>query len=96
MACMAENPHLQEKVAEVVEGVVGHDRMPLLSDRSSLKYVDSFVMETLRYASAAPIGVPRKATRDVNFREYTSVIVFKDSIGKVAASIAIYGNVKGT
>ncbi|XP_022104091.1 steroid 17-alpha-hydroxylase/17,20 lyase-like [Acanthaster planci] len=70
LACMTENPHLQEKVAEVVESAVGHDRMPALSDRSALKYVEALVMEALRYASAAPIGVPRTATRDVHFRGY--------------------------
>ncbi|XP_071808247.1 steroid 17-alpha-hydroxylase/17,20 lyase-like [Asterias amurensis] len=70
MACMVENPHLQEKVADVVEGAVGHHRMPSLSDRSALKYVEAVAMEALRFASAAPIGVPRKATCDVNFRGY--------------------------
>ena len=70
MACMVENPHLQEKVADVVEGAVGHHRMPSLSDRSALKYIEAVAMEALRFASAAPIGVPRKATCDVNFRKY--------------------------
>ncbi|XP_038061892.1 steroid 17-alpha-hydroxylase/17,20 lyase-like isoform X2 [Patiria miniata] len=70
LACMTENPHLQEKVSEVVEGAVGHDRMPALSDRSAIRYVEALVMEALRYASAAPIGVPRTTTRDVNFRGY--------------------------
>ena len=62
MACMVENPHLQERVADVVEGAVGHHRMPSLSDRSALKYIEAVAMEALRFASAAPIGVPRKAT----------------------------------
>ena len=41
-------PDKQEKAQQEIDTVVGHDRLPVFSDRSSLPYVDALLQEVLR------------------------------------------------
>jgi hypothetical protein len=41
-------PDKQEKAQQEIDAVVGHDRLPEFSDRSSLPYVDALLQEVLR------------------------------------------------
>jgi len=41
-------PDKQEKAQKEVDAVVGHNRLPEFSDRSSLPYVDALLQEVLR------------------------------------------------
>jgi len=46
---MVLNPEVQEKARQDLDRVVGRDRLPSLSDRSKLPYVDRIFYETERY-----------------------------------------------
>ena len=46
---MMMNPSVQRKAQEEIDRVVGVDRLPDLSDRDSLPYVECIMKETLRY-----------------------------------------------
>lgn len=54
---MARNPEIQRKAQEEVDKVVGTDRLPEMSDRDSLPYVQRIIKETLRFAPVAPVVV---------------------------------------
>jgi len=44
--------------------VVGLDRLPALSDRERLPYIDCLVEETHRWQPLSPIGIPHKSLED--------------------------------
>lgn len=51
LAAMLLHPNVQKKAQEELDRVIGRDRLPELSDRESLPYVQSIVYETMRYVS---------------------------------------------
>jgi len=54
---MARNPDIQRKAQDEVDKVVGTDRLPEMSDRDSLPYVNRIMREALRFAPVAPLVV---------------------------------------
>lgn len=57
-------PEVQRKAQEEIDQVVGQDRLPNLSDRDNLPYVDALVKEALRWHPVAPMGLPHASSRD--------------------------------
>ncbi|KAI1788178.1 cytochrome P450 98A3 [Ganoderma leucocontextum] len=57
---MALPPEAQKKAQEELDAVVGIERLPEFSDRTSLPYVTALVKELLRWHPAAPMGVPHR------------------------------------
>lgn len=53
---LAHHPEVQSKARAEIETVTGTDRLPLVTDRSSLPYVHAVVKELTRWFSAAPLG----------------------------------------
>ncbi|KAJ0164483.1 O-methylsterigmatocystin oxidoreductase [Colletotrichum tanaceti] len=58
---MVLNPEIQEKAQALIDRVVGHDRLPDLSDRPSLEYIDHIVQEVYRWSPLAPLRIPHKS-----------------------------------
>lgn len=83
---MANNPSVQKKAQEELDRVVGPNRLPLISDRDSLPYVDALVKEVARWNPVVPTstlpsssrrnlpnactGVPRRTSRDDVYEGY--------------------------
>ena len=83
---MINNPDVQRKAQEEIDRVIGTDRLPLLSDRGSLPYVEALIKEVARWHPTAPTGtlmcsrqgsqstifagVPRRASRDDVYEGY--------------------------
>jgi cytochrome P450 len=67
---MALYPEVQARAQAEIDEVVGNDRLPLLSDRSRLPYVDALTSEVLRYHSVAPTGVPHSVIEDDVYGDY--------------------------
>jgi cytochrome P450 len=61
---MVLHPEVQKKAQEEIDSIVGHDRLPDFNDRSSLRYIDYIVQETLRWGPVSPIGVPHRSLED--------------------------------
>lgn len=61
---MVLNPDIQQKAQTILDQVVGRDRLPTVSDRPSLRYLDYIVQETYRWSPLAPLGIPHKSLRD--------------------------------
>lgn len=53
------NPSFMARTREVLDKVVGRDRLPRFSDRSSLAYVDAVIRELFRWRSISPGSIPR-------------------------------------
>ncbi|RDB29712.1 hypothetical protein Hypma_013789 [Hypsizygus marmoreus] len=57
-------PDVQKKAQAEIDAVIGQDRLPTLTDRPHLPYVNAVVSEVLRWNSVAPTGVPHTAMED--------------------------------
>ncbi|XP_041633563.1 cytochrome P450 2K1-like [Cheilinus undulatus] len=66
---MAKYPHIQEKVHEELDRVVG-SRQICVDDRKHMPYVDAVIHETQRLASIVPMNLPHKTSQDVNFQGF--------------------------
>ena len=81
---MINYPDIQAKLYQEIKDVVGMDRSPDVSDKSKLKFLSAFIMETQRFAGVVPLGIDRLATSDIQLGGYTitkgtSVMVNLDS-----------------
>ncbi|KAJ7488270.1 cytochrome P450 [Mycena latifolia] len=61
---MALYPDIQAKIQAEIDSVIGNDRLPLLADRDQLPYTTAVTLETFRWHTVAPIGIPHKVTQD--------------------------------
>lgn len=73
-------PEVQRAAQAELDEVIGPDRLPELTDREALPYVNAVVKELLRWHASAPLGCPRMTTDDVEYNGYsiprnTTVIV---------------------
>ncbi|XP_022100318.1 steroid 17-alpha-hydroxylase/17,20 lyase-like [Acanthaster planci] len=71
VAVMIEHPQILERVTKEIDTVIGPDRLPCLSDRSSMPYTEATLMEINRYGVVSPIGLPKSVTKDTVFRGFT-------------------------
>lgn len=53
---MVENPRIWKRAQAEIDAVVGLERLPEFSDRSSLPYVEAIMRETLRWKPLVPLG----------------------------------------
>ncbi|KLO09941.1 cytochrome P450 [Schizopora paradoxa] len=63
MLAMTLNPEIVRKAQAEVDAVVGLDRLPQISDRSRMPYIDAIMKEVLRWQVPVPMSLPR-ATKD--------------------------------
>lgn len=56
MMAMALHPEFQKLAQDEIDRVVGKDRLPTMSDRSQLPYVDAIIKETMRWHPALPLS----------------------------------------
>ncbi|KAJ6517182.1 cytochrome P450 [Mycena vitilis] len=80
---MCLHPGAQVAAQEELDRVVGNDRLPDLSDRADLPYVDALCKEVLRWHPANPTGVPHRAREDLIYDRgdgLRPVLIPKDSV----------------
>jgi hypothetical protein len=49
-------PEVARKAREEIDRVVGNERLPAVSDRDNLPYLECILLETLRWHPVAPLG----------------------------------------
>lgn len=54
---MALYPDVQSRAQAEIDAVVGTSRLPRLSDRQKLPYIEAMVLECLRWHPVAPLGI---------------------------------------
>ncbi|KAJ5623806.1 hypothetical protein N7510_000115 [Penicillium lagena] len=57
-------PDVQKKAQTEIDTLTGERRLPTISDRKELPYIDAVVKEALRWHTVAPLGVPHKTDED--------------------------------
>jgi cytochrome P450 len=53
---MLLHPEVQEKGRATIDAVIGNSRLPDISDRGTMPYLDAIMYESLRWRVFAPIG----------------------------------------
>ncbi|KAJ7618383.1 cytochrome P450 [Roridomyces roridus] len=70
MMAMAMYPEKQRLAQAEIDRVVGSERMPSVSDRASLPYVNALIKETMRWHPALPLGIARSTSKDTTYRGF--------------------------
>ncbi|KAF9262303.1 cytochrome P450 [Marasmius fiardii PR-910] len=74
---MVRNPAIQERAYEEIIAVVGQNRLPELSDRQSLPYLECILQENFRWHVSVPLGIPHRTLEDDVFN---GMFIPKDTI----------------
>ena len=74
---MAQYPDVQKRAQAELDAVVGAERMPRMSDRSALPYVEALVKECFRWNPIVPLALPHMAAAD---DEYKGFFIPKGSV----------------
>ncbi|KAF9460908.1 cytochrome P450 [Collybia nuda] len=61
LVAMTTFPDKQAKAQKEIDSVVGLGRLPIISDREHLPYVNSLVKECMRWHVPLPLGFPRRS-----------------------------------
>ncbi|CAL8110894.1 unnamed protein product [Orchesella dallaii] len=78
---------VQTRMQQQIDDVTGGDsRLPSLSDRPLMPYVEAVILETLRYSSILPLGSPRRMVEDLVFHGY----LFPKGVTVIASLYAIH------
>ncbi|KAF9262030.1 cytochrome P450 [Marasmius fiardii PR-910] len=64
LLAMVLHPDIQKRAYDEIISAIGHDRLPDLSDREKLPFVDCILRETFRWHPSVPLGVPHHALKD--------------------------------
>lgn len=68
---MLHYPKVQEKVFREIEVHVENERLPNMTDKPKLTYLNAVIMETQRIANIAPIGLRREVSETFSVRGFT-------------------------
>ncbi|KAJ5808623.1 hypothetical protein N7474_009892 [Penicillium riverlandense] len=64
LLAMTIYPEVQRKAQDEIDRVLGAGRLPKVTDRASLPYIDAIVKEVLRWHPVAPMGIPHMSVGD--------------------------------
>ncbi|KAH8103594.1 cytochrome P450 [Cristinia sonorae] len=70
LVAMAMHPHIQIKVQNELDRVVGRNRLPEFGDFERIPYLRAILLETLRWMPVAPLGIPHVSIADDVYNGY--------------------------
>ncbi|EUC61304.1 cytochrome P450 family protein [Rhizoctonia solani AG-3 Rhs1AP] len=70
IAAMMLHPHVAHKAREEIDRVVGTERLPTMSDRNDLPYLECVLSEILRWQPPTSMEVPHRVKQDDEYRGY--------------------------
>ncbi|XP_069063040.1 cytochrome P450 2G1-like isoform X2 [Pleurodeles waltl] len=68
---MVKYPHIQSKVQEEIDDVVGLLRPPSFADRVKMTYTNAVILEIQRFVDIVPMALPHSMTQDTEFYGYS-------------------------
>lgn len=75
-------PQAARKAREEIDRVVGTDRLPVMSDRPNLPYLECVLLETFRWYPVAPLTLPHRVIQEDEYRGY-----------RIPANSTVYPNI---
>ncbi|KAJ6586031.1 cytochrome P450 [Mycena capillaripes] len=76
-------PDIQAAAQRELDSVVGNDRLPDISDRAQLPYVNALCKEVIRWHVAAPLAIPHRTREDYIYDrggDLEPLLIPKDSL----------------
>ncbi|EPQ52446.1 cytochrome P450 [Gloeophyllum trabeum ATCC 11539] len=70
LIAMLLNPVIQARAQAEMDLVVGKDRLPTFEDREHLPYLQCIILESMRWGSTTPVGVPHRLCQDDVYNGY--------------------------
>lgn len=67
---MSLHPEIQRKAQEEIDRQVGMTRLPAMSDRPKLPYIEALLQEILRWHPIVPLSLPHMNDEDFIFKGY--------------------------
>ncbi|XP_059152535.1 cytochrome P450 2J6-like [Physella acuta] len=65
------NPQIQDKIYQEIKEYIGLDRVPNMSDKPQLKYLNAFIMEAQRMGNLVPFGITHVCAHDTVLKGFT-------------------------
>ncbi|CAE6456107.1 unnamed protein product [Rhizoctonia solani] len=79
---MLQYPEVLCKAQEEMDRVVGTERLPTMSDRPHLPYLECIILETMRWYPVTPLTVPHRIEKEDSYRGY-----------RIPANSTVYANI---
>ncbi len=57
---LATHSHIQQKLHQEIDEIIGKERNPKFSDRNQMPYLQAFMWEVWRFRTITPINLPRR------------------------------------
>ncbi|XP_063780142.1 cytochrome P450 2D20-like [Pseudophryne corroboree] len=67
---MLLHPHIQEKVHEEIDRVIGRDKLPTTEDASNMPFTNAVIYEVQRYGNILPMALLHMTCRDTNIQGF--------------------------
>ena len=67
---LANRQHIQARAHGELKAAVGADGLPGMEHQGSLPYLHAVILESMRYRTVGPLGLPHKAIEDVELDGY--------------------------
>ena len=81
-------PDVMRKAQSEIDGMVGRERMPNVTDREHLPYIEAIVREVLRWRPVGPMGKCKNTSYNVR----TSVLMTDKGLPRQCTEVGLYAH----